>query len=173
MGTPDDPVGRSGQLTHLTPLHLAIHLVEAGPERLVLSRSLDIFGDPDHFERAGGVVVDLGSYGQDGLHSVSRLFAGVGDNAGDPVALKGAGHSEDLSLGATTENSASASSLGLAADRPVEGEVSTSLTADFGEALVDQRDRHGSLTYGSRATLDRPTPDVAGGEQPGQVGFER
>jgi hypothetical protein len=44
------------------------------------------------------------------------------------------------------------------------GEVSTSLTADFSEALVDQRNRHGPLAYGSGTALDRPTPDIASGE---------
>jgi hypothetical protein len=53
------------------------------------------------------------------------------------------------------------------------GEVSRSLTADFSEALVDQRNRHGPLAYGSRAALDRPTPDIASGEQPWQARFER
>jgi hypothetical protein len=55
---------------------------------------------------------------------------------------------------------------------PVAGEVSTSLTAYFCEALVDQRNRHGPLAYGSRAALDRPTPDIASGEQPWQARFE-
>jgi hypothetical protein len=48
-----------------------------------------------------------------------------------------------------------------------------SFTAKFSEALVDQRNRHGPLADGSRAALDRSTPDVASGEQPGQVRFER
>lgn len=78
---------------------------------------------------------------------------------------------------ATRENSASAASLGPATDgspgRPVDGEGSTSLTADFGEALVDQRHHHGTLAYGSGAALDRPTPHIAGGEQPWQARFER
>jgi hypothetical protein len=55
----------------------------------------------------------------------------------------------------------------------VAGEVSTSLTADFSEALVDQRNHHGSLANGRGAALDRPTPDIASGEQPWQARFER
>jgi hypothetical protein len=46
----------------------------------------------------------------------------------------------------------------------VAGGVLTSLTADLSKALVDQRNSHGSLAYGSRAALDRPTPDIASGE---------
>jgi hypothetical protein len=51
--------------------------------------------------------------------------------------------------------------------------ASTSLTADFSEALVDQCHRHGPFAYGSRAALDRPTSDITSGEQPGQVRFKR
>jgi hypothetical protein len=55
----------------------------------------------------------------------------------------------------------------------VAGEVSTSLTSDFSEALVDQRHHHRTLAYGSGAALDRSTPDIASGEQAWQAGFER
>jgi hypothetical protein len=55
----------------------------------------------------------------------------------------------------------------------VADEASTSLSADFSEALVDEGNRHGALADGSRAALDRSTPDVASGEQPGKVRFER
>jgi hypothetical protein len=55
----------------------------------------------------------------------------------------------------------------------VVGELSTSLTTYFCETLVDQRNDHGSLADGGRAALDRPTPDVARGEEAGQVRFER
>jgi hypothetical protein len=81
------------------------------------------------------------------------------------------------SLGATRENFASASLLGPASDGspggPAAGDVATSLAADFGEALVDQRNHHGPLAYGSRAALDRPTTDIAGGEQPWPARLER
>ena len=79
------------------------------------------------------------------------------------------------SIEATRENSASASLLGPegSAGTPVAGAASTSPTTDFREALVDQRNRHGALAYGGRAALDRPTPYVASGEQPGEVRFER
>ena len=96
MDAPDDPIGRSGQLAHLTALHFAIHLVETGAKRLIPSGSLDVFGDADDFERAGGVVVDLGSHREDGLHSRSRLFGGVDHSASDSVAFEGAGYSADL-----------------------------------------------------------------------------
>ena len=78
------------------------------------------------------------------------------------------------SLAAARENFASASLLGPATDESagVAG-VSTSLTADFSEALVDQGNRHGPLAYSSRAALYRPTPDIACGEQPRQARFER
>jgi len=49
--------------------------------------------------------------------------------------------------------------------------VSMSLTAHFTEALVDQSNHHGALAYRSRAPFNRPTPDIASGEQPGQVRF--
>ena len=81
------------------------------------------------------------------------------------------------SLGAARENFASASLAGTRAvgspGRSAGGEVPTSLTADFSEALVDQRNCHGPLADGGRAALDRPTPDIASGEQPGQVRLER
>jgi hypothetical protein len=96
VDAPDDPIGRSGQLPHLTTLHFAIHLVEAGAKRLVLSGSFDVLGDADDFERAGSVVVDLGSHREDGPHSLSRFFAGVDHSASDPVAFKGASHGADL-----------------------------------------------------------------------------
>src|SRR5580704_8613791 len=77
---------------------------------------------------------------------------------------------------ATRENSAAASLLGPAtngsAGRPVVDEVSMSFTSQFSEALMDQRNHHGPLADGSRTAFDRSTPDVAGGEQPGQVRFE-
>ena len=81
------------------------------------------------------------------------------------------------SLGATRENIAWASLLGPAADEspatPVVGGAPTSLTADFGEALVHQRNRHGPLADCRRTTLDRPTSDVASGEEPRQTRFKR
>ena len=81
------------------------------------------------------------------------------------------------SLGATRENSSSASLLGPANEGspgwPVAGGVPTSLTTDFSEALVDQRNRHGPLAYGGRTALDRPAPDIASCEQPWQTCFER
>jgi hypothetical protein len=46
----------------------------------------------------------------------------------------------------------------------VADEATTSLTADFSETLVDQGHSHGSLANGSRASLDRATPDIARGE---------
>jgi hypothetical protein len=81
------------------------------------------------------------------------------------------------SLEATRENFASASLLGPdtagTPGGPVAGEVSTSLTTDFREALVDQRHHHGPLAYGSGAALDRPAPDIARGKQSWQARFER
>src|SRR5579864_143946 len=81
------------------------------------------------------------------------------------------------SLEASRENSASASSLGPSSDgssdRPVPGWTPTSFTADFGEALMDQCNRHRPLAYSSSAAFDRPAADVAGSEQPGQVRLER
>ncbi len=72
------------------------------------------------------------------------------------------------SFEATGENSAAASLLGPSSDgfpdRPVVEEAVTSLAPDFCETLVDQRNHHGSLAYGSRAALDRPAPDVACGK---------
>ena len=96
MKAPDDPIGRSGKLPHLANLHFAIHLVETGAKRLVLSGSLDVLGDTDNFKRAGGVVVDLGSHREEGAHNSSRLVAGVDNTDGDPAAFECAGYSADL-----------------------------------------------------------------------------
>jgi hypothetical protein len=93
---PDDPIGRGGQLPHLANLHFAIHLVETGTKRLILSGTLDVLGNTDNFERAGGVVVDLGSDREDGPHSLSRLFAEVDHDASDSVALEGVGYGADF-----------------------------------------------------------------------------
>ena len=177
MSAPDDPIGRSGQLPHLAALHFAIHLVETRAKRLVLSRTLDVLRDADDFERAGGVVVDLGSHREDGPYSLSRLSSGVDDGADNSIAYEASATAPICSFGATRENSAMASLLGPATDgfpvRPFADEAPTSFPADFSEALVDQRNSHGSLTYGGRAAFDRPAPDIAGSEQPGQAGFER
>ncbi len=96
VDTSDDPIRRSGELTHLTTLHFPIHLVETGAKRLILSGSLDVLGYTDGFERAGSVVIDLGSHREERLHGHSRFFAGVDHSARDPVAFKGAGHGADL-----------------------------------------------------------------------------
>src|ERR1700722_6582766 len=80
------------------------------------------------------------------------------------------------SRGAGRENSASASRLGPSTDGfpdPLVHEEATSLTAYFGQPLVHQGNHHRSLPYCGRATLDRFAANVAGGEQPGKVRFER
>src|SRR5579864_646410 len=78
---------------------------------------------------------------------------------------------------ARRENSVSASILGPATGRspgrPAVDGVPMSLTANLSEALVDQRNCHRTLAYRSCAALDRPTADIASGEQPWQVRFER
>ena len=177
MDTPDDPIGRSGELAHLTTLHFAIHLIETGAKRLILPRSFDVLGDADDFKRAGGVVVDLGPHWKEGAHGVSRLLAGVDHGARDPVVFEGArpGRRGLLSRG-YSRNSASASRLGPATEGSPGGSAvggaGTSLTADFSQALVDQRNSHGPLSYGAAKRLTRPTPDVAGCEQAWEVRLE-
>src|SRR5262249_23023182 len=73
----DDPVGRGGELTHLPALHFAIHLVETWAQRLIQPGPLDVFGDANDLERAGGVVIDLSAHREGGPHRSSCLFAGV------------------------------------------------------------------------------------------------
>jgi hypothetical protein len=48
-----------------------------------------------------------------------------------------------------------------------------SLTANLSEALVDQRNCHRTLAYRSCTALDRSAADIASGEQPWQIRFER
>src|ERR1700722_19222296 len=94
-----------------------------------------------------------------------------------PLRTRASATAPICAFGATRENSATAPLLGPATDGfpggPVADEVPTLLTADFSQALVDQRNSHGSLTYGGRAALDRPAPHITGGEQPRQACFER
>jgi hypothetical protein len=79
-------------------LHLAIHPIETRTKWLVQARSLYVFGDTYDFERAGGVVVDLGSNGEYRSHGCSRLFAGVHDGGCNSAAFEGDSHSADLLL---------------------------------------------------------------------------
>ena len=88
MNAADDPIGRRGKLTHFTPLHLAIHLVETRAQGLVPTGALDVFGHSDDFECAGRVVVDLSSTRQDGLHNISCLLFRLDKVRKDPVAFK-------------------------------------------------------------------------------------
>jgi hypothetical protein len=96
VDTAHDSIGCRGELTHLTALHLAIHLRETRTKRLIQPGPLDVFGDANDLERSGGGVVNLGSHREEESHSLSRLLAGV-DNAGsDPAAFEGVGYSADL-----------------------------------------------------------------------------
>src|ERR1700755_2875888 len=47
-----------------------------------------------------------------------------------------------------------------------------SFTTDLRQSLMDKSDRHGALPDGRRAAFDRSSPDVAGGEEAGEVCFE-
>src|SRR3984893_18078384 len=96
MDAAHDPIGCRGELTHLTALHFAIHLIQTRAKRLVQPGSLDVFGDPNDLERTGGVVVDLGAHREEGpLHS-SRLLAGVDNTDVDPAAFECVGYRADL-----------------------------------------------------------------------------
>src|SRR6478735_1243651 len=77
---------------------------------------------------------------------------------------------------ASWANSAMASGVGPTLSRSLgtllaEGAL-MSVATDFGESLMDQRHGHGALADRRRAPFDRPAAHVAGGEQPGLVGFE-
>src|SRR6266852_3077204 len=74
-------------------------------------------------------------------------------------------------------NSATASLLGLSPgsspDALSVGGPLTLLSANLSEALMDQSNCHRTLADRSCAALDRPAADIASGEQPWQVRFER
>ena len=63
---------------------------------------------------------------------------------------------------ATLENSVGNRSNRLA--------IASSLTCNLRETAVHQRHRHCTLADRRRAALDRAAPDVAGGEQAGEIG---
>ena len=84
----DDEVRRGGEVAHLARLHLTVHLVEPRTKRLVQARSFDVLGDADRFECARGVVEHLRADRKDRTHRVPGWFAGVDDEAGDPVAFQ-------------------------------------------------------------------------------------
>src|SRR5260370_5788965 len=96
MDAADDPIGRGGELTHLTALHFAIHLIQTRAKRLVQPGSLDVFGDANDLESSGGVVVNLGSHREEGPDNSSRLRAGVDNTDVDPAAFECLGYSADL-----------------------------------------------------------------------------
>ena len=54
-------------------LHLPVHAPQPGPERLVAAGLFDVLGDPDGFQRPGGVIEDLGSVRQEAADQLPGL----------------------------------------------------------------------------------------------------
>src|SRR5579863_8502291 len=77
---------------------------------------------------------------------------------------------------ASGENSATAPRIGPARggspDTSLVGGMPMSLTTNLGKTLVDQRDGHRPFADRCCAPLDRPAPDVSGGEQSRQIRLE-
>jgi hypothetical protein len=47
-----------------------------------------------------------------------------------------------------------------------------SLTSDLRQPLMDERNRHGTLTDGRRTALDRTSPNIARGKETGMTRFQ-
>jgi hypothetical protein len=124
-----------GQLAHLSLLHLAVHLVEPGTERLVLAGAFDVLGHADGFERPGGVVEDLGTSREDRPLRGPGLLPESARRLVIPLRSSAAAAATSRASEASWANSAMASAVGPLGTPPAQGAL-TSLATDFGEGSM-------------------------------------
>ena len=84
---PRPPVGRGRELAHLTPLHLAVHLVKAWAKRLVQPRTLDVLGEACEFQSTRRLL-NTSAPGRMESTALLAVFTGVHCDRSDSVVFQ-------------------------------------------------------------------------------------